>query len=385
MNLTTIATRNIKRRKGKAFLLIAGLAMATAALVSIVSIVYALNSRVSDELDKYGYNLAVSPKSQQLALTYGGMSVASYSTNQEKLLNDNDLAKIKSTAAGRISTINSKIMQVVEVNNKKVLLAGIDIAQERKVKKWWQVGFGAFPRRSNEVIVGATAAKRLDIKIGDRVLLSGKPYKVSGILFKTGSQDDEIIIGDFKQVRRDFNRGHEINMLEISTKTSNDIRPLAADLRKALPGADVSLFSQAVKFKEKAMSRLVTFGMAVTLIIIVISALIVFTIVTSSVNERRREIGIFRAIGYRQSHVAKIILTEVFLISLAGGMLGYVLGYGLTQIIKLFNQDFKISAVPSPALLLLALIISVVIAMTAGIVPARRAANLDPVDSLKNL
>jgi len=385
MNLTAIATQNIKRRKGKTFLLIAGLAMATAALVAIVTIVYALNSRVSDELDKYGYDMAVSPKTERLALTYGGMPVAGYAAGQSKPLNDNDLAKIKSAAVGRTSIINPKIIQVVTVNNKNVLLAGIDIASERRVKKWWQVGFGAFPSRANEVIVGVTAAKRLGLKTGDRIPLSGKSYKVAGILFKTGSQDDEIIIGDFNQVRRAFNRGDEINMMEIAAKNSGDIRPLAAEMRKTLPRADVSLFSQAVKFKEKAMGRLVTFGMAVTAIIIIISALIVFTIVMSSVNERRREIGIFRAIGYRQSHVARIILTEVLLISLAGGALGYALGYGLTQAIKLFNQDFKISAVPNPALLLLAMVISVLIAMTASIVPARRAANLDPVDSLKSL
>lgn len=385
MNLTTIATRNIKRRKGKVLLLIVGLGVATATLVSIVSVVFALNSRVSDELDKYGYNLAVAPNSRQLALSYGGMAVASYATNQEKPLNDSDLAKIKSVAAGRVSVINPKIMQVVETNHQQVLLAGIDISRERQVKKWWQVGFGLFPHSPNEVIVGAAAAERLDVKTGDHLLLSGKPYKVSGILFKTGSEDDEIIIGNFNKVRRDFNRGHEINLLEISAKKSGDIRPLAADLRKTLPGANVSLFSQAVKFKDKAMGRLVTFGLAVSLITIIISALIVFTTMTSSVNERRREIGIFRAIGYRQSHVAKIIFTEVFIISLAGGFVGYTFGFGLTQIIKVFNHDFQISHRPSLVLLFLSLIISVTIAMAASIVPARRAANLDPVDSLKNL
>lgn len=385
MKLRTIAIRNIMRRKGKVALIVAGLAVAVATFVSIISVASAFRGSVDKQLNEYGFNIAVYPKTDQLSLSYGGMTISGVSSYRAKPLGDSDLTKINSVGGRRIRVVSPKILQVVRVKDRQALLAGIDFASERRIKNWWQIGFGLFPKQPNEVLVGDAAAGKLNIKTGDNLLLSGKEFRVAGILFQTGSQDDNLIFANFDTVRRTFGRGHEVSLVELAAMKSDDVTALTAVLKKKLTGATVSSISQAVKFKENAMSELVKFGLAITGIIVFISALIVFTTMASSVNERRQEIGIFRAIGYRQSKIAWIIFTEVLIVSLAGGIIGYLFGFGLARVIPLFDKTFKVLVAPSALFLLISVAMSIIIAMAASAIPAWRAANLDPIESLKNM
>ncbi|MBE0447721.1 MAG: ABC transporter permease [Actinobacteria bacterium] len=388
MRLHNIALKNIVRRKGKMALVVIGLAVGVATLVSIVTVMLAFQKNIDGQLDAYGFNIVIYPASSNLSLSYGGMNVSGVDTYELKALTKQDIAKIKRMpGADRIRMISPKILQPVEVGKKRALLIGVDFKREFQVKKWWRLNGlnGERPSGRQELILGADASKNLKLVAGDYLKLAGKTFKVSGVLQDTGSQDDGLIFGDLDQVQALYGREGELSLIEVSAKNSSSIDGIVKDLEETLPGAAVSSIKQAVKYKEKAMGSLAKFGLMVTALIIVISGLVVFMTMTSSVDDRKREIGIFRAIGYRKTSIARIILIEALLLSLIGGMVGYIVGFGAIYLLPNIMRRIDLAVDPNAAILLLAIGLAVTTGLVSSFIPARRAANMDPADALKSL
>jgi len=366
-------------------LVVAGLAVGVAALVAILTIVLSFQKGIDKKLDTYGFNIVIYPASSNLSLSYGGMTISGVDTYEVKSLLMADLATIKrSHSADSVAALSPKLLQVVDSKDKKALLVGSDFNQEFLIKKWWRLN-GSRPTRPDELVLGQDAAKNLQVKAGDTLKLSGKDFKVAAVLQPTGSQDDSLIFGDLREVQSLYKRGGELSLIEISAKSTADIDAVVKDLKKALPQAAVSSIKQAVQYREKAVGSLARFGLAITAVIMLISGLIVFMTMTSSVRDRKREIGIFRAIGYRQSVVARIILTETLILSLIGGAIGYAAGFGIVFMLPAFLKKFEFSVGLNVPVLILSIVLAVAVGLVASLVPALRAANMDPADALKSL
>ena len=84
-----------------------------------------------------------------------------------------------------------------------------------------------------------------------------------------------------------------------------------AQISDALPNAQVTAVQQAVKARSMTLARVGRFGAALAMVVLVVGALLVFVTVTSSVTERRREIGVLRAVGFRRSHILCILGIEI--------------------------------------------------------------------------
>jgi putative ABC transport system permease protein len=393
MNLRTIAVKNLSRRKGKMALVVLGLSLAVATLVSVILIIQGFRGAVDEQLNEYGFNIIISPKSKQMVLEYGGMRVGAVSSYQAPSLTQKDIDTVSAAAErrGGLRGLSPKLLEVAEANGKRVVLAGADLAAEREIKKWWLIEAGRYPEAADEIFVGEIAAEKLGLELGDKLVVSGlgdqgwrHELAVAGILMETGSQDDNLIFVDLKQLQTISGKNDQVSLIEVAAVTPEDVQPLVETVSKGLPQANVQSVRQAVEFKENALGHLLQFGLGITAIVVLISAMIVFTMMASSVNERRSEIGIFRAIGFRQRKVATVILTEAFLLGIAGGIVGYGLGLGLAQLLPLINADIKAIG-PDPLLFAGALVMAVAIGIVASLIPAWRAANLDPVESLKSL
>ena len=385
MRLDTIAFKNLARRKGKAALVVVGLAVGIATMVAIVTLMLAFEKSIDTQLDEYGFNIVVYPASSSLSLNYGGMNISGVDTFEVATLTEADLEKVRRIkSADKITAISPKVLQAIEVKNKKALLVGVDFTEEFQVKKWWKV-MGHKPSSPDQVILGSDAAKNLRLEASDSMIIGSRSFRVAGVLHETGSQDDGLVFSDIERAQALFDRGQDLSLIEISAKQSEQIDGVVAELEKALPGAAVSSIKQAVKYREEAMGSLAKFGLMVTAIIIMISGFIVFVTMTSSVNERKQEIGVFRAMGYRKSSVARIILTEALVISVVGGLVGYIVGFGSTYALPLAVRGIDLPVTVSWSVLLLALAIAVLVGLVSSVMPARRAANMDPADALKSL
>jgi putative ABC transport system permease protein len=100
-----------------------------------------------------------------------------------------------------------------------------------------------------------------------------------------------------------------------------------------------------------------------------------------SVNESTSEIGLLRALGARRGHVMGYFLLQAALLATAGGALGVAAGLGIIAALRLLVPGLPIST--PPEYVLAALVLSFTVGMLSGILPARRAASLDPIEALR--
>jgi putative ABC transport system permease protein len=120
-------------------------------------------------------------------------------------------------------------------------------------------------------------------------------------------------------------------------------------------------------------------------VVLLVGALVITTTMISSVTERTQEIGILRAVGFRQTHIARIVLLEAIALSVLGGLLGWVAGAGAARLfghlLARLSSPVAVDFHLVPAALLVALLLGVV----SGLYPAVKAARLDPAVSLRQL
>jgi len=190
------------------------------------------------------------------------------------------------------------------------------------MKQWWQV-FGSTPKGEGELLVGSEVSKVLQVQPGDTLTIRGESFTVSGVLDQTGSQDDSLVFASLGKAQKLLGKQGKITLVEVAALCSGcPIGDMVTQIAEKLPDAKVTAIQQVVAGRLKALDQFRRFSYAMSAVVLFIGSLIVFITMMGSVNERTVEIGLFRAIGFRKSHIMRIILLEAALVSLLAGLLG---------------------------------------------------------------
>lgn len=385
MTLKEIAYRNLMRRKSKAAFILAGLVIGVATVVTVISLVESMTSDITDKLDKYGANILVVPKTENLTLTYGGLTLGGVSFEMEEIREEqlSQIGTIKNAA--NVAAVGPMVLGVVQVQDKKVLMAGVDFKATRILKPWWKID-GTLPDE-NSVLLGAEAAQIMNLNIGNPVDIKGKRLQVSGILHHTGSQDDQLVFTRLATAQELLNKKGRVSMAEVAALCNDcPVEELVIQISEKLPGAKVMAIQQVVKGRMETLHHFKKFSYGVSAVVILIGGLVVLVTMMGSVKERTEEIGIFRAIGFRKSHVMQIILFEATIVSSIAGIVGYFLGFGATKVtFRFFTESQTLSIPLNPELAAGAFIIALIIGLLSSIYPALLAARMDPNDALRAL
>ena len=386
MKLKDISINNLRRRKGKVFFLILGLTIGITTVVTLLSITRMMNEDISKKLDEFGANILIIPRSDDLSISYGGMSIGGVAIDTQTL-KDSDVPKIRQIEVREnVSIVSPKLIGVVEIEGRKVPLMGIQFGEELRLKKWWKI-HGAEPRNRDEVLLGNEVAVRLFKSTGDTLSINGNVVKIAGVLDETGSQDDFLIFGDLIFVQETMKKPGALSLLEVSAFCNTcPIEEIVRQISKELPQAKVTAIKQTLQTKMEALDHFKKFSVGISIIVLLIGSLIVFTNMMASVNERKREIGIFRAIGFRKSHVVRVIFLEAFIVGLIAGVMGYLLGLAASQIIGPVMTGMKAEKVViDPLLAMGAIFLSVLIGILSSAYPAIHASKMDPTTALRSL
>ena len=309
MTLKHISFKNLLRRKGKASFVLAGLVIGVSTVVGIISFVEAMTSDINHKLEKFGANILIVPRTENLTLTYGGLSLGGVSFEMEEIRQE-ELAQVNSIKNARnIAALGPLVLGVVNVDSHKVLLAGVDFKASAILKPWWQLQ-GSEPD-DNGVILGAEAARILNLNVGDDFKVKDRRFSVSGILKPTGSQDDQLVFSRLATAQSLFNKGGRVSMAEVAALCQDcPIEAMVKQISDALPGAKVMAIQQVVKGRMETLGHFKKFSYGISGVILLIGSLVVLVTMMGSVRERTDEIGIFRAIGFRKRHVMKIVFLE---------------------------------------------------------------------------
>jgi putative ABC transport system permease protein len=386
VRLRDISINNLRRRKGKVLFLILGLTLGMTTVVTLISITRMMNEDISNKLDEFGANILIIPRSDDLSLSYGGLTMGGVSVDTQAL-KQSDIPKIRQIEVREnISIVSPKLIGVVEIEGKKILLTGILFQEETRLKKWWRV-HGAIPKSRDEVLLGNEVAVRLFKSVGDRLTMDGKTVRIAGILDETGSQDDFLIFGDLAFVQEVLKKPGALSLIEVSAFCiSCPIDDIVGQISKVLPQAKVTAIRQTLQTKMEALDHFKRFSLGISIIVLLIGGLIVFTNMMASVNERKREIGIFRAIGFRKSHIIRIIFLEAAVVGLIGGVTGYLLGLGASHLLGPVITGIKGGGILiDPVLAVGVIFLSVTMGVLSSIYPAVHASKMDPTAALRAL
>lgn len=386
MKLYDIALNNLRRRKAKMAFLTVGLMVGIATIVTLVTLTRSMAGDIERKMDEFGANILITPRSNDLAMSYGGISLGGVSFDQREI-REEELALIRTIENHRnISAVAPKVLGGVRAGGRDVLLVGVDFDSELRMKQWWQI-FGEAPRSDDEVLLGSDAASVLDVMTGDTVTLSGEPFRVAGVLEQTGSQDDALVFAPLKRAQRLLGKEGTITLVEVAALCSGcPIGDMVVQIAEKLPGARVSAIQQVVESRLHALDQFRRFAYGVAAVVVFIGALIVFVTMMGSVNERTTEIGVFRAIGFRQSHIMRIVLLEAALVSLLAGLLGYASGMGAARLALPFMAESRDALlIWDPAVAGGAVALALLVGVLASLYPARHASRLDPTEALRAL
>jgi putative ABC transport system permease protein len=160
---------------------------------------------------------------------------------------------------------------------------------------------------------------------------------------------------------------------------------MVKQISEVLPQARVTALRQAVTLRMETVDQLTRFAFAVSLVVIAIGALVVLTTMLGAVSERRQEVGLFRALGFRRAHIERVIVGEALVVSLVGGILGWVIGMGTAMLLRPSLSDLAAPVMLDPWLALGAVGGTLLVGLGGSLYPARRAARLDPTTALRSL
>ena len=385
MRLEHIVFHNLRRRKGRAIFLVVGLMIGVATVVTLLSLTDALSMRAQNELENFGANIIITPRSDQLDLNYGGVQLGGVNLvareiEQVSLVNIDTIPNRRNVA-----TIGPKVLGTVEVQGQRVMMMGVDPVAEFKLKRWWSIA-GRPVKQGAELLVGDTLVKRFGLAIGDTLQLNGQDFTVVGLLAQTGSQDDQLLISPLLAAQATLGKEGKVSMVEIAALCHDcPVDDMVNQLQQVLPGTDVQAVQQVVKTRMHALDQFRLFAWGVAVTVVIIGALLVFVTMMGAISERTREIGIFRAIGYRRRHVLHLVLMEAAVVSALAGVMGYLAGVLATLVTLPLLDGGKAIWHWNPTLALAAVAAALLVGLIAALQPALRASRLEPSEALRAL
>jgi putative ABC transport system permease protein len=238
-------------------------------------------------------------------------------------------------------------------------------------------------KMASELFGGANA-------LGASVRVGGERYRVVGVMKAKGTMigfdlDDTVYIPAARSLEL-FDR-ESLFEVDVLYEEGAPVDEVVAGLRRVLldrhGDEDFTLTTQQQMLDTLgSVLDVLTFAVAALgSISLLVGAVGIFTIMTIAVRERTGEIGLLRALGAGRRQVLAVFLAEAIVLSALGGLAGFVAGGGIAWLLGATVRQLPVSY--SPLFVGLALLLSLVIGLVAGILPALNAARLDPVEALR--
>ena len=358
---------SLARRRARMLTALLAIAMGATILSGLVTIYYDIPRQMGKEFRSYGANMLVIP------------------TNPDKKITNDQLDEIKSLIpSGKLVGQAPYIYTNAKINEQPYMLAGTDLKGAKENSPYWLID-GSWPEKSREVLIGNEVSKALGLKEGDKIIINTPKvngegsidtnFVVSGVV-TTGGKEEELIfmgIDDISQLVKDKN----YDVVEYSVEAEqNELSKIVSNISQK----DGSLTPQMVKrvtaSQDIVLNKLQALVFIVTIIVLFIMMICVSTTMMAVVTERRKEIGLKKALGATNSSVIVDFLGEGAFLGVFGGLLGVALGYIFANRVSISVFARKVSFLP--LLVPMTIIVCIVITIVASLIPVSKTVDIDP-------
>lgn len=364
-------TSSIMRRRSRMLIALLAVAIGSTILSGLVTIYYDVPRQMGREFRSYGANMTFVPSGAGNIL-------------QE------DLDKALSFVPGeKLVGVSSYRYETITVNRIAFMAGGVKFDSVKKTRPYWLVN-GDYPAQSKEVLAGQSVAQALALKTGSQIKMDvldekgeHKNYsvKITGIL-QTGGPEEDCIFMDSDELAQVTGTGGICDVAELSMSASGEELALIRDqIEQNVPGITPRLVKRVTQSEGTVLKKLQSLVWIVTFVVLVLTMVCVATTMMAVVTERRKEIGLKKALGASSRNLIEEFLGEGLFLGGLGGVLGVILGFAFAQAVSLnvFHRpiSFQWGLVP------LTIIVSVIVTGLACLIPVRSATTVDPVIVLR--
>lgn len=358
-------------------MLVALIAVAVGATIisGMVTVYREVPQQLGREFRAYGANLLLIPSNN--ATTFDAENLDAV----KKILQGNEVIGVAPFLYERL-----------EINKQYILTGGTDFDELQKVSPYWQIN-GRYPEKSaREVLIGAELAKILSPYepteiIGQEVTISAgegtamKKYLVTGIV-STGGKEEEFAFMNLDELQSTVGKADKIGIAQLSIVAEGEnLQSLEEKISHDVPTVQPQTVQQIANSEFNVLSKLQVLVLLVTAIVLILTLICVTTTMMAVVTERRKEIGLKKALGAANENIVREFLGEGCLLGAFGGLLGSGLGYLFAESVSV--QVFGRGIYFSVSIAILSIVLSIFVTGVASLIPVKIASNVDPAIVLR--
>lgn len=385
------------RRRSRFLVAILAVAIGSTILSGLVTIYYDIPRQLGKEFRSYGANMVLLPKGEKEKLSKKDVEEAKKAIPKDKLVG---------MAPYRYQTTN--------VNEHPYVLAGTEIDQAKANSPFWYVEGKWIPDGDeNEVMIGKEIAQTMNLGVGDMITVTGPKYgkmikstnitddsgavakkheeaqsdektddeyarqfKIGGII-TTGGAEESFIFLDINVLSEMLEDQYRVDIVECSIEADREhLDAVAKDIESRLTDISARPVLRVTQSQDVVLKKLQALVYIVTVVVLILTMISVTTTMMAVVTERRREIGLKKALGALNSEIVKEFVSEGAMLGLLGGILGVILGFLFAQNVSLsvFGRAVAFQYYMIPV----TIIVSMIVTAIACVIPVRGAVKIEP-------
>lgn len=358
---------SLVRRRSRIFVALLGVAIGATVLLGMVTLCYDIPRQMGKEFRSYGANVIFMPANNEMTMSLDDVKKAANHIPQDKLIG---------VTPFRYSVIRSNMVPYT--------LVGTDFNQIRKTSPYWLIE-GDFPTKDNEIMIGTDITTYAHLTIGDVIPIAGRSkqdsnfdeeFKITGIV-KTGKTEDGFIFMNLDSLKSLLEEDDQAEVVELSiSATATELQHYIQSIKNDVQTIEPHIIKWVTQSETAVLGKLVSLLYLVTSVVLILTMICVATTMMTVVMERRKEIGLKKALGAENRQIAKEFLTESVILGFVGGLIGAVCGLVFAQIIS--SEVFDRSIIIEFYLIPVTILISIVVTVIACLIPVKRAVEVEP-------
>jgi putative ABC transport system permease protein len=401
---------SIRRAPGRKVMTVAAVAMGTAVATAMLGVMLDIGDKVNLELRSMGANILVVPTARAAAVNINGITALPASS--ENYIAETQVLKIKKIFwALSVTGLAPSLTVSTKINGIDVPVRGVwfdHIYQDNKhagirlMNPTWKVT-GRWPAESG-VTREALAGASLHLSTGATVQLFGQPFTVIGVV-NTGSDEDSQLLVRLADLQTLVHHEGQIDAIQVAALTkpeddfarkdvtkmsgveqerwlcSNYVRSISKEIEDIIPGVTAKPVWRVADGEGRVLSKITGLMSLIALAALIAAALTVWSVMATTVMERRGEIAIMQATGATDFLISALFAAEVAIEGFAGGLVGVLIGLQMARWVgkSVFGSGIEAPAILAPIAILLAIVVSIAGAMP----PLRRSLATPPAMVLR--
>ena len=364
--------RALRLRLQRVFIIFTALTVGASIVTAMAAVYFDINTKMSQELRTFGANFYIGSAD-------GGM------------MNQAELNAILQTAPdGFITATSPYLYGVARSDLEKIVLMGVNFDAMRILAPYWQITGSAINVNFDDrnAMIGKTLAERLHVKVGDNLQLSKNAvekhsFNIKGIV-EAGDATDNMLIVNIEFAQNWLDKEGVINnaLLNVQNEQgANTVDQFAEKIMQQYPDLTARPIRKVSASEGQILEKIKGLMGLISLVILVLATLCVNTTLIAIVGERSKEFALQKSLGAKKFDIIRQISTEILIIAFCAIIIGLGLGYLLAQVlgITVFKSyiDMRLPVLP------ITIVLSLLVAFVAVIIPTRRALSINVANVLK--